>query len=136
VVGEGCGHQLEIRNLPTWGGVPSPGGTEPWLWLAAGDGVADTISHQDLSITPLPLGCYPGQPGCGTPPEDYVLRFAMSCAPGTVLDLAMGQTEEWTVPCNDQPPIALVRNLRSYESGMCDDYGNWGFYYDATYGIN
>ena len=48
----------------------------------------------------------------------------------------MGQTATWTISCPDQPPIALVRNLRSYESGMCDDYGNWAFYYDATYGIN
>jgi hypothetical protein len=119
----GCTTRITIQNEPTWGGLPNPvsGGTD--LYLVGTDGVVD---HPDapFDVTEIPLGCVNEGPGCGGPtPDDYALDF--SVGPGAPPNLVgMGTTVIMDTP---QQPF-WVHNLRSYQSGACDDYWNWAWY--------
>ncbi len=40
----------------------------------------------------------------------------------------MGATADWSIPINGGVQSLRVRNLRSFETGACDDYWNWAWW--------
>lgn len=119
----GCSSLIEVRNLPVWGGVENPYGADDSVWFAASDGTPATLETSDIQINPLPLGCYPGQEDeCGVP-EDYVLQF-QSRTDGSAVDVPMGQIGQFAA----DGQWLSAKNLRSYETGYCDDYWNWAYW--------
>lgn len=126
----GCSQTLFMRNLPEWGGVSNMGWPAPTLWLAGSDGSTTTLDGSPFWIEPEALGCYPNpEPSpCGVP-EDYALRFLQAQGPGTPGPLLyMGESALLSVTDQGQYANWQVRNLKSFETGYCDDYWNWGYY--------
>ena len=121
----GCTHQLMIENLPSWGGLPNPVYPGEMLYLAAADGAPAALPGAPFEISPVALGCFPNaEPNCGYE-EDYALRFSSPF--GEPIDVYMGELWDWYLQSSDLQYL-LVRNLRSYETGWCDDYWNWGYW--------
>jgi len=123
----GCAHAVSVVNVPEWGGYPNPVSPDPVLWLAGADGTYAAAPNSPFSVEAQALGCYPNEePGCGKK-EDYVLWFK---SPNTseVLDVHMGQEREWVQAGYGGAHVLTVKNLRSYETGWCDDYWNWGYF--------
>jgi len=121
----GCTKELSIRNLPEWGGEKNPVIGDSGLWFAGVDGQKQ---HPDapFSVSTIALGCNPGAPSCGGVADDFAFSFSVGPGdPGTVV--YMGQTT--TVM---GPQAMAVRNLRSFESGACDDYWNWAWWARRT----
>jgi hypothetical protein len=120
----GCTQMIQIDNMSSWDGFPNPAWSGDFMWLAGADGTSETFAEAPFSISPIAQGCYPNEPpGCG-PHEDYQLQFSDAVSPAMSVVVPMGQTtflngakEYWT-----------IRNLRSFESGNCDDYWNWGYW--------
>jgi hypothetical protein len=120
----GCTQMLQIDNISSWDGSPNPVAKGDFLWLAAADGTPTAFEGAPFTVTQIAQGCYPNEPpGCG-PHEDYTLLFADAKNSGKSAVVAMGQlgyletsSEYWS-----------IRNLRSFETGNCDDYWNWGYW--------
>ncbi|MCC6522073.1 MAG: hypothetical protein IT373_05380 [Polyangiaceae bacterium] len=121
----GCEHALQIKNLPSWGGVANPYYPDDRVWLVAADGALTTFPGTPFAIEAEALGCYPNEPpGCGIH-DDYRLVFV---PPGAQpVALGMGETGSLWFP-SQYPQYFDVRNLRSYETGWCDDYWNWAYF--------
>lgn len=123
----GCSQMIEIDNISQWDGMPNPVMGGDFLWLAAADGAAQAFDGAPFGIESIPLGCYPNeQPGCGKH-EDYQLRFTDAQNAANAVVVPMGQlgylgtaAEYWS-----------IKNLRSFETGMCDDYWNWAYWVSA-----
>jgi hypothetical protein len=124
----GCIHRIVIRNLPEWGGEPNPNFPGQRLWLVASDGFPDSPPATPFDVDKVPLGCYPGEPSCGMPKDDFVFTFRSQLDPTSTLELAMGETRDWQLNGPNGPILWTVRNLRSFESGYCDDYWNWAYW--------
>lgn len=126
----GCEQRVVVRNQPQWDGVPNPVSMGRELYLAAADGTFATMQGMPFEIGVQGLGCYPGAPGCGgEPTDDYLFEFRSKSDPGAdALVLGMGQQAEWKLAGPDGSQYMTVRNLRSYASGMCDDYWNWAYW--------
>ena len=123
----GCEHALSIVNIPEWGGVKNPVTPAPILWLAGADGTYAAAPNSPFSVDAEALNCYPNeQPGCG-PKEDFVLWFKSEYS-SEALNVPMGETREWIQAGYGGSHVLTVHNLRSYETGWCDDYWNWGYY--------
>lgn len=121
----GCEQAFTIVNLPEWDGVPNPVTPERRLWLAGADGTAQTLQDSPFGIEKLPLGCSEGTPG-----DDYALRFFPASDPAGGVTVGMGQTAYLEVGTND---AWILRNLRSYESGVPDDFWNWAYWIAQPY---
>lgn len=120
----GCSAAVEIRSVSSWGGVPNPAGPGGVLYLAAGDGTTFTESDAPFAIKPIALGCANGEVGCGgLPPDDYLLRFEPAGG-GASLDVKMASLRNLTDANGRRYDI---RNLRSFQTGFCDDYWNWAW---------
>lgn len=126
----GCVQQIEVTNMPSWGGVQNPYGTNETIWLSASDGSASTIPGSILSVSKLPLGCTNGDPpGCGTdPPDMYALAFGAIWQSSIGQPIYMGTQAMFTLSGSKGDQYLLARNLRSYSTGACDDDFNWGFW--------
>ena len=119
----GCEHALQIRNLPVWGGLPNPVMSGDYVYLVGADGSPTTFDGTPFSITSVALGCYPEEPpGCGSA-DDYLLRFLPNGGPP--VDIAMGQTQMLVA---SPARYFDAKNLRSFETGWCDDYWNWSYW--------
>jgi hypothetical protein len=123
-----CTQLLRISNLPEWNGQPNPVSDVAKTYVIASDGIANPsadIASTGITVTPSRLGCVTDAgPGCITMPaavDSYAFQFSAAGSPSLVV--GMGQSRSWRV--NGQEMV--VRNLRSYESGFCDDYWNWAF---------
>lgn len=119
----GCGAQLAIQNVPSWGGLTSPVSAGDEHYLVAAEG---TYEHPGAPFTVerLPLGCPSDAGRCGEPPDDFALVF--HSAPGDPgVTVAMGHT---ALVGEGGPSPMAVRNLRSFVSGYCDDYWNWAWW--------
>jgi hypothetical protein len=124
----GCSTYLAVTNLPSWGGEQNPADNSTDLYLAASDGDTSAEPNTQLRIDRVPLHCVADAgAGCGGgPADDFALRFTLAGA-GAPLTLGMGQAAEL-------PPGAAASaryrasDLRSYESGYCDDYWNWAWF--------
>jgi hypothetical protein len=117
----GCGVHLMIRALASWDGVPNPFGPEEYLWLAGADGSPTAPQGAPFSVTSLPLGCYPDEQQ-----DDHLLRF--EAVGSQTLDLQMGEKSGFNLSFGSDFQVLSVRNLRSYDPAIPDDYANWGYY--------
>ncbi len=62
------------------------------------------------------------------PVDDYTLVFS-PLSGGPSLTLATGQTGTLTLSPNATTVQHLpVHNVRSYQTELCDDYGNWAWW--------
>ena len=104
------------------------------LWLAGADSLVSPQLPLPFSVAQQELFCNPnpslGQ-GCGgnvVPPDDYAFQFTPQSA-DPPLSVATGQTGTLvlTVGANAVQHLT-VRSLRSYQTQMCDDYGNWAWW--------
>jgi hypothetical protein len=120
----GCSNTIMARNLPTWGGVPSPGGNVPWLIFEASDGANQALDGSPFALSTLALGCHPNaEPGCGLEDE---YRFDIHGVSDT--SAYQGETIYFDANEGGQVRPLQFRNLRSFETGWCDDYWNWAYW--------
>lgn len=124
----GCEHHIVIKNLPQWDGVQNPYFSDERLFLAAGDGSPVPLQGAPFWVETIPLNCYPDMPPGCTIKDDYLLRFFQIDQEGNSVTVPMGSTASWKILIPDGGYPYTVRNLRSFETGNCDDYWNWGYY--------
>jgi hypothetical protein len=117
----GCIHRVSVTNLPSWDGYTNPTATDQRIWLAGSEGYQDAMPDAPFSIQALPLGCEYAYEGCAVH-EDYQWHFTSPTDPEGVV-VPMGSSVGWS-----SGPGYLVRNLRSFSSGYCDDYWNWAYW--------
>ena len=119
-----CEHAISIVNVPVWDGDDNPTAGDDRLWLAAADGTDGTLDGSPFTIERVQLACELEDDGlCGLP-GIFAMRFVPEDAPGSAVTVPMGGAESLTLPELD----VVARNLRSYETGFCDDYWNWGYW--------
>jgi hypothetical protein len=124
----GCEHHIHIKNLPSWGGLLNPYIKDDRMILDASDGSPFPVQGSPIWTETVGLGCYPdAPPGCSIK-EDYVLRFFQLGNDGNDVSVPMGTTAAWQILIPDGQYPVKARNLRSFETGNCDDYWNWGYY--------
>jgi hypothetical protein len=123
----GCQQSLEVTTLSTWGGLSS-GWPDGALVLAIVDG-GTTFNDSPYIVGRVALGCaIDAGRGCGGPvPDEYALAFAPSGALSRATRAYMGQT---ILTQLEAPPgfAVIARNLRSYQTTLCDDYWNFAYY--------
>jgi hypothetical protein len=131
------GSAFDAGALPTDGGGPRPdgGGEAPRppagarLYLAVGDGSTEVL-YDSVSIGRVRTGCgiAGGGASCGpVVPDLYQLQFRHAQRVGGP-EVPMGATADWSIPINGGVQNLRVRNLRSFETGACDDYWNWAWW--------
>jgi hypothetical protein len=120
-----CTSAILVRSIDSWGGVPNPAGPGGQLWVAAADGMADTVEGAPFAVSRELV--------CGDPAvmdaKSYALRFTDPGDPGgasTVID--QGQSGMWSPPSNPAAGTWLIKNLRSFESGYFDSYWDWAYW--------
>jgi hypothetical protein len=108
-----CTSTVSVKNVPSWGGEKNPVSGSSQLYFAGTDGQVD---HPDapFSVTQVPLGCPIGGMGCGGLTDDYARVQRRPRDPGP---RSAGRSASVSAPM----PMT-VHNLRSFESGACDDY--------------
>ena len=99
------------------------------LYLALGDGSTNVL-YDNISIGRVRTGC--GIAGGGTScgpvvPDLYQLQFRHALRTGGP-EVPMGATTDWNIPITGGAQNLRVRNLRSFETGACDDYWNWAWW--------
>ena len=122
----------QVAILDGSGGADSTDGTRAiWLWAvdpSMGGDVAGLfqVETQELFCNPSPGTRHP----CGdfSPPDDYAFRFSATSG-GAQVTLATSQSGTLTVlTTSGQEQHLTVHDLRSYQSGKCDDYWNWAWW--------
>ena len=126
----GCYERLMIKNIPSWDGMPNPVLPNSQLWVAATDGVVSMFEDAPFVVEEVPLDCGPSSGGCGggVEPGKYDLRFTPVDNPSGGVTVTTAETKTMTV----SETYVAVRNLRSFESGNCDDYWNWAYWVQPT----
>ena len=121
--GWGCTSSIVLTSVADWFGVKNPVDGGGHTYFVASDGSLDAAGSP-FKVERVALGCKVGAPSCGGgAPDDYRLQFV---APSMSLEVPMGETR---FPIVLAPGETLtVRNLRSYESGACDDSWNWAYW--------
>ena len=121
----GCANTIMARNLPSWGGLVGPGGDVPSLLFEGSEGASQALDGSPFSLASTALGCHPdAEPGCGKEDE---FRFDVTSASG-VLPVYQGETKAFDVIEGGALKTLLFRNLKSFETGWCDDYWNWAYW--------
>lgn len=124
-----CRQELVIRD-----GAPAampPGMSSP-LWLGAADSTFIPTLALPFAVVPEALHCNPSSAAihpCGgsTPPDDYAFVFTpASGEPSLTLATGTTGTLAFTTASGSLQHLT-VRNLRSYQTTLCDDYWNWGW---------
>jgi hypothetical protein len=70
------------------------------------------------------------------PPDDYAFRFS-AIVGGSQVTLATGQSGSLRVTTSvGQQQGLTVHDLRSHQSGKCDDYWNWAWWAAGHAGLN
>lgn len=109
-------------------GVPVvPAGAR--LYLAVSDGTTSVL-YDGLSMDRARTGCgvEGGGPSCGpVVPDLYMLRLRHPQR-AVGLEVPMGATAAWNIPIVGGTQNLRMRNLRSFETGACDDYWNWAWW--------
>lgn len=118
----GCTHELLITNLPNWAGVPNPINPQEQLYVAGSDGAPVPLPGAPFTVQALSMAC-------SEPVENdlFVLHFTSPFAEASQ-GVPMGTTASWEWNAAPSAQLVEVRNLRSYESGLPDDFWNWGFW--------
>ncbi len=121
----GCSSAVSIHNLPTWGGSPNPYDSSDRLYVAASEG-STVVLDDRFTIAPYALGCGDGvNQGCGLA-EDYGLVFQYNAGSGAQLGVLMGETGTFDV--TGLGDVYQAKDTKSFETGWCDDYWNWGYW--------
>lgn len=119
----GCVTNITVKSLADFQGATNPYPAASGIYLAANDG-GGTPSDVPYDIQQMQQSCpNPFQEGgCGgtLPTGLYLLRFT-SPSTQAPLDVPMGKTRWLKVGRG----WLQVRNLRSYNTGWCDDYWEW-----------
>lgn len=122
-----CIHRVQITSPTSWNGIENP--YQARLWLAASDGFEEPVGDMPFGISAVPLGCHPGETATCGEHESYVWRFADPAEPQNTRDVPMGHTDPgWKFGSGDDIQVVALRNLRSFSSGVCDDYVNWAYW--------
>ncbi len=124
-----CTQSILVRNLPTWDGFQSPLGAYPVVLVAGVDGTP-TFAGAPFGVTAAPLGCYPPDPATMGCVERDELRFDVAAKTGTI-PVAQGETATFLLDVGSTTQSLRFRNLRSFQSGWCDDY--WDYAWWATW---
>lgn len=124
-----CTTQLEVSNLPRWDGIANPVRSDSSLLAAAADGEASALGTAPFGVSAAHVGCVTASmPNCGGgPPEQLALAFQGSCrtclrAPDPVL-VRQGQRALFHIDGLELE----AQNLRSFNTGNCDDYWNFAW---------
>jgi hypothetical protein len=126
-----CQQALEVRSLSEWGGVVGPNvPNNDTLLFAVADGggpFADSPYTVERFAVPCESDVDAGS-GCGSvPPGNYAFAFAPKGQPEKTVRLFMGETGIVDLETGGHG-IITARNLRSYQTGACDDYWNFAYY--------
>jgi hypothetical protein len=118
-----CQQSLEVTTAdPSDGSTPQ--GPAGQLLLAVVDG-GWAFGGSPYEVDRVQLGCAPG-PTCNggkTDADDYAFDFKSPSGTGSPTRVYMGETVPWR---NDGADFT-VSNLRSFQTGYCDDYWNWAY---------
>ncbi|APR82862.1 Hypothetical protein A7982_08211 [Minicystis rosea] len=120
-----CVSTLVGRNLPEWNGVLNPKGTGSQLLFVGVDGMATAPVGLPFSVSTKPIGCTPDKTGCGAQPDDHRFRIQTS---QKVVNVDQGVIKFFTATEDGEELKLMFRNLRSFESGVCDDHWNWAYW--------
>ena len=119
-----CQQALEITTAdPLDGSTPS--GPAGQLLLAVVDGNGIAFDDSPYNVVHVRLGCAPG-PTCNGAPldaDDYAFEFSRPGDTAAPARVYMGETVTWKTAAVD----FTVNNLRSFQTGNCDDYWNWAY---------
>ncbi|WP_437669882.1 hypothetical protein [Sorangium sp. So ce131] len=128
---EGCGAQIEIRNVPVWEGRMSAGGTAPTLLLAAADGVLNEISGSPFAVAV--------SPDCMIDPEDpakgsvFALQFFDVANPADQgIKVRQGEWVEWRPGSLVLEPIWRVRNVRAFVGEPSRFGRSWAYWVEPA----
>jgi hypothetical protein len=125
----GCTSAILMRNLPVWGGLQSSLGSVPYMLFEGADGAAETLDGSPFTLTTTPLHCNEPFEGCDATPDEY--RFDVTDG-SEIEPVYQGQTELFGILDNGMQNLIYFHNLRSYESGYCDDGANWAYWAVVT----
>lgn len=121
----GCEQRIMITNLPVWQGTPNPVASDSRLWMAGSEGSAEVLESAPFWLDKIKLACDEiDDMGCGQPAH-YAMQFTPAGQPDLAILVAPGETKALALP---DTPGAVATNLKSYETGYCDDYWNWGYW--------
>lgn len=124
----GCTMQVEVSNAPTWDGQPNPVRRDGALLVAAASGEASALPDAPFGLSRRSIGCVSMGSDCGGGrPELFALAFQGRCNtcetdPDPVV-VRQGRTATFGI--NGLTYVGT--NLRSYNSGACDDYWNYAW---------
>jgi len=121
----GCTSSVVARNLPVFGGQPSPGGGYPSFLFAGSNGIASAPDVAPFTVAAVALGCNTSGQSCGVTVAD---SYRFDVLGQTLYSVPQGETYVVTAVDGNNPLDLLFRNLRSYESGWCDDYWNYAWW--------
>jgi hypothetical protein len=99
------------------------------LYLAVSEGNV-TSPYGGITVDPMNTGCTfdaGGRPCSAVVPGVYYLRFSQRTR-SAALDVEMNNTATWTLATDVGVQSVRVRNMRSFETGFCDDYWNWSYW--------
>jgi hypothetical protein len=118
--GWGCTSDIAVTSLDSWGGYANAAPAATGLYLAADDGggsVGEMMYRVNRTL--LPCDTYPRGGVCAENAGLYSLEFDFDDASWVVVPMG----EERVAPYRGG--LLSIRNLRSFETGYCDDYWNW-----------
>ena len=119
--------QLEISNAPAWDGVHNRVRSDSTLLAAAASGEYTALPGAPFELSRQSVGCVTSGPSCGARPEIFALSFQGHCntceTDPSPVRVDQGRSGNMGINGLDY----LARNLRSYESGACDDSWNYAW---------
>ena len=128
----GCGAKLLITELDKWGGVPNPAAGLGPVLLAASNGYDSSFPEAPFGMDKQSV-CTMGPAGGA---EAFALRFFVAGeAPGSGVTVPQGGDVDWYPPFQKQGPL-MIRNLRSFDSGLEDDDWNWSYLVVPSYYVD
>jgi hypothetical protein len=118
--GYGCTNDIAVTSLDSWGGYVNAAPAKSGLYLAADDG-GGSMSEMPYRVNRILLPCdmFPKGSVCSENPGLYKMEFDFDDASWVVV--SMGEER----PAPYRQGLFSIRNLRSFETGYCDDYTNW-----------
>jgi hypothetical protein len=116
-----CQQTLEITTADATDGSASSGPAGQLL-LAVADG-GSAFADSPYKVDRVPLGCSSAK-GCGSiAPDNYAFDFSSASGTSPPVRVYMGDSVTWT----SAGASFTVRNLRSFQTTLCDDYWNWAY---------
>src|SRR6185436_19012491 len=99
----------------------NPVSEDAGLWLAGGDGTLDVFDASPFTIEASPIVCNDAGAGVAR-----ALVFSDADDPAArTLQVHMKETKPWTVETGTLVETWNVHDLRSYDTGIPDDFWNW-----------